>query len=87
MQIEGEEIIDIDNLAICVSEATDTIGFGRRNQSEIVSINRTNKQEEYHDSIILPFGDDNGIKRGNTIDAAVIKTILYWIHCLRMAIF
>ena len=77
MQIEGEKIIDTDNLAICVSEATDTIGFGRRNERDVVSINRNNEEEDYHDSIILPLGDDNGIKRGNTIDPAAIKTIMY----------
>ena len=74
MEIDGEEFIDTNNLAMCVSETTDTIGFGRRNQTTVDSINTKDMEEEYHDSIILPLGDDNGIKWGNTTEAAIIKT-------------
>ena len=48
-------MIDTANLAMLVSETTDTLGFGRRNE-EVASINMKNMEEDYRDSIILPFG-------------------------------
>ena len=65
LEIDGEEVIDTGNLAMCVSETTDTIGFGRLNKSATVSINSKNVKEEYRDSITLPHDDDDGIRRGN----------------------
>ena len=71
MEIEGQEVIDTENLALCVSETTDTFGFGLRDHGEVVSINRKNVGEDYRDFIILPFVDicgqncsSNGTEQG-----------------------
>ena len=72
IEIEGQYVIDTDNLAMCVSETTDTFGFGRKQQDEVVSVNKKNMEDDFRESVIFPFGDicgqsciSNGTKQGN----------------------
>ena len=75
MEIVGQWVIDTENLALCVSETTDTFGIGRRDHDGVVTINRENAEDNYLDSIIFPFGDIcgdtcNGTEQGITLGYA-----------------
>ena len=77
-------MIDTANLAMCVSETTDTLGFGQKNE-EVVSINRKNMEEDYRDSIIFPFRDtcgqscnSDGTEQGNTSWVVIILCLNFW---------
>ena len=80
MEIEGQEVIDTENLALCVSGTRDTFGCGRRDHGEIIGINRENVEDNFLDSIIFPFGDIcgdtcNGAEQGITAWIRVTNTV------------
>ena len=84
MEVEGQEVIDTENLALCVSETTDTFGFGRRDHGGVVSLNRYNAEDNYLDSIIFPFGDIcgdtcNGTEQGITVWVQAINRVSCYI--------
>ena len=84
LEVEGQEVIDTENLALFVSETTDTFGFGRRDLNEVVGINKENAEDNYLDSIIFPFvhicrETCNGTEQGITVWVRVTNraTCLY----------
>ena len=84
LEVEGQEVIDTENLALCVSETKHTFGFGRRKHDEVVSINRENVEDNYRDSIVFPFGDIcgdtcNGTEQGITVWVRVTNKVTCYI--------
>ena len=84
------EILVSDNLDLCVSESPATVGFGRQisidetNMTKSNIITRDNRNEEFRDSIVLPFEDicndlDHCVLNGNNTGKRQ-KDYPWWRH-------